>query len=42
VADFIAFYLNNVNDVIGEVGYFPAPVEDMQAGADAIAEAAGY
>jgi ABC-type phosphate transport system substrate-binding protein len=42
VADFIAFFLNNVNDVIGEVGYFPAPVEDMQAGADAIAEAAGY
>jgi phosphate transport system substrate-binding protein len=24
VASFIAYYLNNVNDVIGEVGYFPA------------------
>ena len=25
VAAFINFYLTNVNDVIGPVGYFPAP-----------------
>ncbi|MFV9673727.1 MAG: substrate-binding domain-containing protein, partial [Acidimicrobiia bacterium] len=30
VGDFIAYYLNNVNNVIVEVGYFPAPQEDLQ------------
>lgn len=42
VAAFIAFYLNNVNDVIGEVGYFPAPDADIRGAADTIAEAAGW
>jgi phosphate binding protein len=34
VADFINFYLTNVNEEIGPVGYFPAPAEAM-AGAGA-------
>lgn len=42
VADFIAYYLNNVNDLIGEVGYFPAPDEALQEGADNIKTAAGW
>ncbi|MBT8194697.1 MAG: substrate-binding domain-containing protein [Acidimicrobiia bacterium] len=42
VAQFIAYYLNNVNEVIGEVGYFPAPDEKLQEAADAIAAAAGF
>jgi phosphate transport system substrate-binding protein len=42
VADFIAYYLNNVNAVIGDVGYFPAPMEALQGAADAIAAAAGW
>lgn len=42
VAEFIAYYLNNVNDIIGVVGYFPAPDEDLQIAADTIAEAAGW
>lgn len=42
VAQFIAYFLNNVNDVIGQVGYFPAPQEKLQEAADAIAEAAGF
>jgi phosphate transport system substrate-binding protein len=42
VAEFIAYYLNNVNDVIGEVGYFPAPDEALQEAANNIAEAAGW
>ena len=41
VAQFIAFYLNRVNEVIGEVGYFPAPDETIQAAKDAVAAAAG-
>ena len=41
-AEFIAYYLNNVNDLIGEVGYFPAPQEALQEAADNIAAAAGY
>jgi ABC-type phosphate transport system substrate-binding protein len=36
VGQYIAFYLNNVNDVIAEVGYFPAPAEDIQEGASAL------
>ena len=42
VGQFIAYYLNNVNDVIGEVGYFPAPMEALQEAADHIKEAAGF
>ena len=42
VAEFMAFYLNNVNDVIGDVGYFPAPDEALQEAADNIAAAAGW
>ena len=42
VASFIAYYLNNVNEVIGDVGYFPAPMENLQTAADRIAEAAGW
>ena len=42
VAEFIAYFLNNVNDVIGDVGYFPAPNDSLQAAADAIAAAAGW
>lgn len=42
VAEFIAYYLNNVNSLIGEVGYFPAPDSDLQTAADAIKGAAGW
>lgn len=42
VAEFMAYYLNNVNDLIGEVGYFPAPDERLQNAADNVAAAAGW
>lgn len=42
VAEFMAYYLNNVNDLIGDVGYFPAPDESLQEAADNIAAAAGW
>ena len=42
VAQFIAYYLNNVNDVIGDVGYFPAPADALQGAADNISAAAGF
>jgi phosphate transport system substrate-binding protein len=42
VAMFIAYYLNNVDDLISKVGYFPAPDEAIQQAADAIKEAAGF
>ena len=42
IAEFVAFYLNNVNDVISEVGYFPAPEESLQEAADHIKAAAGW
>ena len=42
VAEFIAYYLNNVNNLIGEVGYFPAPQDALQGAADNIKEAAGW
>jgi phosphate binding protein len=42
VAEFIAYYLNNVNDLIDEVGYFPAPADALQTAADNIAVAAGW
>jgi len=35
VAQFINFYLTNVNDVIGPVGYFPAPAEVLAASTQA-------
>lgn len=41
-AEFIAYYLNNVNDVIAHVGYFPAPDDRLQEAADNIASAAGW
>lgn len=37
VGQYLAFYLNRVNDVIDAVGYFPAPADAIQAGADALA-----
>jgi phosphate transport system substrate-binding protein len=42
VALFVVYFLTNVNDLIGDVGYFPAPNEALQAAADAIAAAAGF
>lgn len=42
VAEFMAYYLNNVNALIGNVGYFPAPEEALQEAADNIKEAAGW
>ena len=35
VASFIAYYLDVVNDVIADVGYFPAPEADLQGAIDA-------
>lgn len=42
VAEFLAFYLNNVNDVIDDVGYFPAPDEALQEAADTLKQVAGW
>jgi len=42
VAYFIAYYLNNVNSVIDEVGYFPAPDERLMAAGENIVSAAGW
>ncbi len=42
VAEFMAYYLSVVNDVIGVVGYFPAPEDALQEAADNIKEAAGW
>jgi phosphate transport system substrate-binding protein len=42
VAEFMAYYLNNVNELIGVVGYFPAPQEALQEAADNIKAAAGW
>jgi phosphate transport system substrate-binding protein len=42
VAQFIAFYLNRVDEVIGEVGYFPAPDEALEEAAGKVKEAAGW
>lgn len=41
-AEFIAYYLNHVNQLIVEVGYFPAPDASLQQAADNIAAAAGW
>ncbi len=37
VGQYLAFYLNRVNEVIDAVGYFPAPADAIQKGADALA-----
>ena len=41
VADFINFYLTNVNEVIGDVGYFPASVEALNGAKQAWLDAVG-
>jgi phosphate transport system substrate-binding protein len=41
VASFIAYYLDVVNDLITDVGYFPAPEADFQSAVDAWLEASG-
>lgn len=40
VAQFIAYYLSNVNSLIGEVGYFPAPDDDLAEAARNLMDAA--
>jgi phosphate transport system substrate-binding protein len=42
IAEFMAYYLQNVNGLIGGVGYFPAPDTALQTAADAIIGAAGW
>lgn len=42
VAQFVAFYLNRVGEVVEEVGYFPAPTETVVATADSLRVAAGW
>jgi len=37
VAAFLAYYLTYVNDLIGKVGYFPAPAEALRASKKALA-----
>lgn len=41
VADFINFYLSNVDDVVIDVGYFPASVEALNAAKQAWLDAVG-
>ncbi len=41
VAAFISYYLSNVNDVIGDVGYFPASGENLDQAKQAFLDAAG-
>ena len=41
VASFIAYYLDVVNDLVIDVGYFPAPAADFQSAVDAWLEATG-
>lgn len=42
VAEFMAYYLNNVKDVIGKVGYFPAPADALTEAAAQLSAAAGW
>lgn len=42
VANWLAYVLGNVNSVIDEVGYFPAPEDALQQAADNLIEAAGF
>jgi phosphate transport system substrate-binding protein len=39
VAAFINFYLTSVNDVIGGVGYFPAPADALEGAVQAFLNA---
>ena len=41
VGDFIYFYLVNVNDIIGEIGYFEANQSVLDDGLDALSQATG-
>lgn len=41
VADFISFYLSNVNSMMEDVGYFPASGEDLDAAKQAFLDATG-
>jgi phosphate transport system substrate-binding protein len=41
VASFIAYYLSVVNELITEVGYFPAPAADLEASAQAWLKSVG-
>ncbi len=41
VAAFLAYYLNNVNQQIGEIGYFPVSQEVLEEGVDSWARATG-
>jgi phosphate transport system substrate-binding protein len=41
VASFIAYYLDVVNDLIVDVGYFPSPATDFEGAVDAWLEAMG-
>jgi len=41
VGAFISFYLTNVNEVLAEVGYFPASVDALNAAKEAVLEALG-
>jgi hypothetical protein len=41
VGSFLNFVLTYVNEEIIEVGYFPAPVADLEAAKAALAEALG-
>jgi phosphate transport system substrate-binding protein len=41
VAAFVYFYLTRVNEVIGEVGYFPATQDVLGAGVQAWMDAVG-
>jgi len=41
VGQFILYYLQHVDELIGDVGYFPAPESALQVAADAIAGAMG-
>jgi phosphate transport system substrate-binding protein len=40
VAQFMAYYLSNVNDLISDVGYFPAPEDKLEEAAQNIVDAA--
>ena len=42
VAEFLAYYLNNVNSLIVSVGYFAAPEDKLQEAADALLATGAY
>jgi phosphate transport system substrate-binding protein len=41
VQAFVEFYLDNVSEIVGEVGYVPAPADDIEAAKSAVSEAIG-